>query len=433
MTALAQILKSRGVVVSGSDGAQTFFTDDVLRHLKIPLMETFDAKNIPADVTAVISSTAYFFEGKALMGNVEVESALKRGLNVLTYPQALGEIAKEHKVIAVAGSHGKSTTTALLGWILEQCGADPTVIVGTKVNQWESNARAGKSEWLVIEADEYREAFLQYPPFGALITSIDYDHPDYFKTEASYVKAFTKLAKSVSKEGFLIGCGDDKRVEKIVSQTYGFDDKNDVVAVDGGVVKHQQCFTLEAGDKRFTGAIMFPGKQYVLNTAGAVATAVAMGIDMKQAVEAVKTFPGTARRLEIVSQTKDAVIIDDYAHHPTAITVTLDGIRRMYPERRVIALFQPHMYSRTKEFLSDFARCFTPAHAVGIMDVYPSARETTGPVGGKELYEATRRNHPSVHYLKTREEAKRFIKEFAVNGNVVVLMGAGDVGDLARN
>jgi UDP-N-acetylmuramate--alanine ligase len=443
MTALAQILLSRGCKVTGSDGQAKFFTDEVIKRFKIPLSEKFAAENIPKDVDFVISSSAYFHKGESL-GNAEVTEALNRKLKVLTYPQALGELAKDYKVIAVAGSHGKSTTTALLGWIMEKVKLDPNVIVGTKVNGWESNARSGKSEYLIVEADEYREAFLNYRPFGAIITSIDYDHPDYFKTPDAYYKSFEKFADNIDPKGFLIGCGDDDRVKQIClvakkrgikALTYGFDPKNDVFVADKGIAKQKQMFHIMFSDKHFglTG-VSFPGKQYILNSAAALATARLLGADRLKEVEAIKTFPGTARRLEVVkkaTKSQPAIIIDDYAHHPTAIRITLEGICKLYSDRKIVAIFQPHMFSRTAALLDEFAKSFSVADEVGLMEIYPSARETSGPVSGKDLAEKAKQYHEHVTYLKDIEAGKHFVKRFLDKKVVIVLMGAGDVNSIA--
>lgn len=451
MTALAQILQGRGCAVSGSDGPATFFTDEVLRTLQIPFFETFEASHIPADVDVVVSSAAYLRPAQgeqvaqALGGNVEVAEALQRGVKLMTYPQAIGILAKEYKVIAVAGSHGKSTTTALLGWILEKTGIDPTVIVGTKVNKWGSNARAGKSEYLVVEADEYREAFLNYEPYGAIITSIDYDHPDYYKTPADYLKAFEKFAQAINPKGFLVGCGDDDAVKQICLTasrrgvrvlTYGFGELNDVFVADKGIDKHFQMFHIMFSDKHFAlAAVAFPGRQYILNGGAALATALLMGADRMKAVEAVKSFPGTARRLEVIkpaSKDEPAIIIDDYAHHPTAISITLEGVAKMYSGYKLVAIFQPHMFSRTAVLLDEFAKSFSIADEVGLMEIYASARETGGAVSGRDLVAKAKQYHEHVTYLPTHAAGREFVKQFVKQKAVIVLMGAGDVYRLAE-
>ncbi len=452
MTALAQILLSRGCKVTGSDGTDEFFTDAVLKRLKIPVAQPFAAKNIPADTQLVISSVAYFFNGKALNENVEVKEALRRKVKIITYPQALGELSKQYQVIAVAGSHGKSTTTAMLGWIFEKLGFEPNVIVGTKVNKWESNARAGKGPFLVIEADEYRDAFLNYKPFAAIITSIDYDHPDYFKTPKQYYESFKKLVDNIDPAGFLVIEGDNRETKLLAAYakekgvktlTYGFNAENKMCRLeDKGIGyspagKHtgkknvSQMFHVLFYGREIEAGVPFPGKQYVLNSGAAIAAATMAGASVEEAAAALASFPGTARRLEVIKTAKTYTIIDDYAHHPTAITITLEGIKALYPDRKLACVFQPHMFSRTQALLSEFAKCFTPADEVGIMEIFPSARETSGPVNGEDLARETKKFHKAVTYLPTMQSGKQFVKQFKKDNNVIVLMGAGDVYKIA--
>lgn len=447
MTALAAILQSRGCIVTGSDSGATFFTDAVLKRFKIPVKKGFAAKNISPDVSIVISSVAYFFKGKVQNNNADVQEALDRKLVVMTYPQAIGQLAPEYKVIAVAGSHGKSTTTAMLGWALEQSGLDPTVMVGTEVKKWKSNARVGKSEYLVVEADEYREAFLNYQPFGAVITSVDYDHPDYFKSRASYEAAFRHLIDNIDSRGWLVASGGDPVMRKLIAYakkqrvktiSYGFSKSNDVQVSDWGIVKQSQLFHIVFHGKQFgkdrgqewRASVGFPGQQYIMNSGAAFVAAMQLGANPEKLIKALATFPGTTRRLEVI-KTKPGVVIDDYAHHPTAIRVTLNGIRRMYPDRKLVVIFQPHMYSRTAILLDAFARSFSDADIVGITEIFASARESSGPVSGKDLATRTKKYHHNVTYIQNASRGKQFVKRFTKAGNVVVLMGAGDVYKLA--
>lgn len=439
MTALAQILKARGLAVTGSDGEARFFTDAILKKLKINYATAFAPGNIPRGVSAVISSAAYLHKGRAL-NNVEVASALKRSIPTYTYPQVMSALTREYKTIGVAGSHGKSTTTALLGWVLTECGIDPTVVVGSRVNGWGANARVGTSKALVLEADEYREAFLQYSLFGAIITSIDYDHPDYFKTPASYTRAFSRLLSVIDPKGFMVVCGDDSEVralgeraarKKLDVVSYGFAPSNSIVLRDGGVVKQKQVFHISFNGKQYKGTIPFAGKQYVLNTGAAFGVAMLLGITPEKALAAISSFPGTARRLEVIRKNKQCTIIDDYAHHPTAIHITLEGVRALYPKKKIVAVFQPHMFSRTEALLEPFAKSFGFADEVGIMEIYASARETSGPVSGRDLAARTKFYHRRVTYLPTMEAGKQYVKRRAKNGTIIVLMGAGNVNELA--
>lgn len=439
MTALAGILKEKGLIVTGSDGPTKFFTDTVLVKHNILFHEQFAPENIPKDVDLVISSAAYYFNNRAITDNPEVLEAIKRGVPLISHPQALKLLAQDHKLIAVTGSNGKSTTTALLGWILSEAGKEPTVFVGTRVNSWDSNSRVGKSDLLVVESDEYREYFLNYEPFGAIITNIDYDHPDYYKTPESYVEAFRKFANQIPKEGFIIGYGDDENIKQILFEcakrgvktlSYGFDASNNFVISGEKIADRKQQFEIKNSEKIYRLAVPYPGRQYVLNSAAAFIAARELGVSQEQIISGIASFPGTARRLEVLKKENDVIIIDDYAHHPTAISVTLEGIKRLYPEKRIVCLFQPHMFSRTAALLDDFSRSFESSDSVGIMEIYPSARETSGPVSGKDLAEATKKIHKKTVYLPDEASAKKFIADESKPGTVIVLMGAGTVNDL---
>jgi UDP-N-acetylmuramate--alanine ligase len=274
-----------------------------------------------------------------------------------------------------------------------------------------------------------------------VVTSIDYDHPDYFKTPEEYAHSFKRFVDGIRKKGFLAVCGDDAEANKLSvyatekglrTMSYGFLPSNTIVLRDGGVVKQQQVFHVLFNGKQFKGTIPFVGKQYVLNSGAAFAVAVMMGIEPKKAIAAMASFPGTARRFEVVKKAKDYIIIDDYAHHPTAIKITLEGVRAMYPKSRIVAVFQPHMFSRTQALLDGFAQAFGAANEVGIMEIYPSARETAGPVNGKTLAAKAKFFHRRVTYLPDMESGKQYVKQRCKENNVIVLMGAGNVNELAE-
>ena len=299
--------------------------------MKLKYAQQFSPSNIPKDVDAVISSAAYLHpvnaplrgkgsrhahgasNGRILTtpgNNPEILAAIKRKLPVFSYPEVLGPLTAEYQTIAVTGSHGKSTTSALLAWVLTKCGADPTAIIGSRVNEWNANARIGKSQTLVIEADEYREAFLKYHYVGGIITSIDYDHPDYFKNLTQYERAFRKFAARIPKTGFLVVCGADKAAEKINEQvkkrgqrvlSYGFGLSNNLVLQDKGVKRQTQMFSIVFNGEKYNGAVPFVGKQYVLNSGAVLATGILMGLPAQKILKAISSFPGIARRLEVIA------------------------------------------------------------------------------------------------------------------------------------
>ncbi|MDX1607994.1 MAG: cyanophycin synthetase [Candidatus Spechtbacterales bacterium] len=376
MTALAQILKSRGIGVMGSDTDEKFFTDEVLDKLGIEVIENFSEGNISPDIDLVIRSQAYTKEN-----NIEVFEAEKRGVDIITYPEALAELFNSSYGIAVCGTHGKSTTSAMLGFILEKAGFDPTVVVGSRINEWGSNARAGNSKYFVIEADEYKSAFLRYKPKMIILTNIDFDHPDAFKNENEYRKVF----------------------EKFMS------DNNEAKLIDGRNIEIKD-FNLK-----------LPGAYNLENATLAYRAALSLGVEKSKAVEALEGFGGLARRFESYGEYRGALLYDDYAHHPTEIRAVLKGAKQKYPGKKIIALFQPHTYSRTEALFGEFIDALEGADEVYILKTYGSAREEGEDTSGKNLADKL-----NTKYFQTHKDAAEFIKN-KLNKDVLFLaLGAGD-------
>lgn len=377
MTALAQILQARGVEVLGSDTEEKFFTDEVLEKLKIPVIKSFSTENLPGDANIFIHSAAYTKEN-----NAEVAEAESRGVPVITYPEALAELFNNSYGIAVCGSHGKSTTSAMLGCILEQAGCDPTVVVGSRINQWGSNARAGKGEYFVIEADEYKEAFLRYSPKMIVLTNIDYDHPDYFKDEHAYRNAFQK---------FLF--------ENIEAEV-----------IDGRSLEKEEKLKLK-----------LPGAYNQSNANCAYFAALKLGVEPDLARKALEDFEGIARRFEFKGEYRGAEIYDDYSHHPTELHALIEGVRQKYPDKKIIMLFQPHTYSRTEKLFNEFVRELKKVDKLFILKTYASAREAGEDVSGKNL--AKELNAP---YFETHKEVAEKIKNELNSSAIFLTVGAGD-------
>jgi len=384
MTALAQILQSRGVDVSGSDTDEKFFTDKVLNNLNIPFQEKFSKENISANTDIVIHSQAYTKEN-----NFEIAEAEKRGLKIISYPEALAELFNSSYGIAVAGSHGKSTTTAMLGYILECAKFDPTVVVGSKVNQWESNARVGKSNYFVIEADEYRDVFLRYMPKMIVLTNIDYDHPDYFKTKKDYKNSFEKFIRKVS---------------------------------DTDLISHRRV------GSSYNFRLKMPGDYNQENAYLAYETAIKLGVDKNVAREALESFDGLARRFEYYGTYNSAELYDDYAHHPTEIKALLRAVKEKYPAKKIISIFQPHTFTRTKELFYNFVNAFGDTDKVYIFKTYTSVREAGEDMWGKKLAAAL-----DTEYFANHREALENIQGELDEGVVLFTIGAGDAWQILES
>jgi UDP-N-acetylmuramate--alanine ligase len=463
MTAIAQVLKLRGADVVGSDTHEKFFTDEVLTKSGIKFYEGFDAAHLAAEKPdLVIYSTAYTDE------NVELATARKSGVAILSYPEALGQILKEGFGIAVCGTHGKTTTTAMLGFVLQELGADPTVIVGSAVPQLGGNARAGRGEHVVIEADEYQNKFLYFYPQAIVLTSAEYDHPDFFKTEEDYFDAFRKFVAKIPADGFLVACADDKNVKEISASppgkiiSYGLSAGDWQAKInpspslplekgEGGV----SFEVLEKGESRGIFKIKLLGNHNVANALAVIAVAKELGFDLGKIREALEKFSGAVRRFEIKGEAAGVLVIDDYGHHPTEIRVTLEAARQKYPDKKIWCVFHPHTFTRTKALLSDFSKSFGAADKTIVIDIYGSAREVTGGVSSQDLVElingvtpcvafarseatpprrgvsltrsAIKKEGKDALYIPTIKEAADFLVREVKNGDVVITMGAGDV------
>lgn len=376
MTALAQILKARGFNIIGSDTEEKFFTDEVLKKLGIKVYKKFSQKNIATNCDLVIYSRAYSKEN-----NAEIKEAIKRKLPLFSYPEALSELLNNSYGIAVCGSHGKSTTTAMIGYILEYAGFDPTVVVGSRVIQWGANARVGKSQYFVIEADEYKDTFLNYKPKMIVLTNIEYDHPDYFKSEKSYFKSFDKFIKRVSSSN-------------LIKLNKNFKEK----------------FELK-----------LPGKHNQENAYLAYRVALKLGVKPNTAKEAISSFRGLARRFEFHGIYNEAKLFDDYAHHPTEIKALLSSTRELNYSKEIIALFQPHTFSRTEKLFRNFLTSFDNADKVYILKTYSSAREKGEDVSGKKLAKSL-----NTKYFYNHASAVKYFKKNLNSNHIFLTIGAGD-------
>ena len=405
MAALAEVLVKNGFIVSGSDAKEDFITAGALKLLNIPIAE-FSVENIKG-AEAVIRSNAYNSD------NEEVRAAQDLNIPVFSYPEVVAELFNAHYGIAVAGSHGKTTTTAMLAHILKSAGKNVTAIVGSTVLDWGSGAVSGdlaKPDALfVLEADEYKEAFLNYRPRGEIITNIDYDHPDYFKTAGDYENAFAKFIAQIPENGFLVINADDARLKELA--------------------RNAKAKVIEARARDFFMPVLhLPGEHNRSNAALAFRTALELGVSEAEAKTALANFKGTARRMELVGESNGAVIYDDYAHHPSEIKATLKAVREKYPTKKIVAVFQPHTYSRTKALFGDFAQSFSDADEVILTDVFSSAREQKDEsVNISDMAAVLEGNGKKITFLKNKIDIPACLKEYLNQSNVIITMGAGDI------
>ncbi len=423
MSGLAKILTVKGDSVTGSDLQPCSFPGAAVGHR---------AENLPEGVELVVRSAAIPDD------NVEVAEARARNVPVIKYAEMLGRLSKEKPTIAVAGCHGKTTTTSMIAWILSRAGFEPSYVCGGVITQLGSNAAPGAGKHLVVEACEYDRSFLSLSPACAVITNIEEDHLDYYKDIGEIAAAFREFAGKSS--GPVIGSADDEHAAKILA---GLKGKAESFSVDGDADWRARNVTVKDG--KWTFDVLKYGRPYgpftlgvagvhnVSNALAAIAAANWAGVGQEILQLALSEFSGAARRFQVLGENKGALVIDDYGHHPTEIQATLRAARERYPERKIWCVFQPHQASRTRLLLKEFARSFTDANVVLLPEIY-EAREMNGQtkVSSADLAKAITEQGKAALFLPTFDEILAFLKDKATPDCLVLTMGAGNVDAIAR-
>ncbi len=400
VSAVARMMLAEGKNVSGSDISKSEITDELEKlGAKFKLGQSADM--IPKDTDLIIYSPAVTVYDPNLLGEIK-----KKGIQALSYPESLHEISKDKFTIAVSGTHGKTTTTAMIAKVMIDAGLEPTVIVGSLLKEHKSNFIAGKGEYFVVEACEYRNSFLNILPTIALVTNIDNDHLDFFKDIADIQKSFTKFVKEVPADGYIICNPKDKKVEPILHN------------VEAKVVD-------STGFKDSKLKLKVPGVHNIRNAEMALAVAHILGIDKHKALKSLENFEGTWRRFEYKGETAEGVIIyDDYGHHPTEIKATLSGAREFFGNKKITVVFQPHLYSRTKLLLNDFSHAFKDADTVVLAPIY-AAREAPDLAISSDIL--ADKIGDKATSLKNFAYIEKYLKFNLKTGDVLITMGAGDV------
>jgi UDP-N-acetylmuramate--alanine ligase len=421
MSAIAKVLHGRGDHVTGSDRAASPYSAG-LEALGINVAYRHAAENL-GDVDLVLASSAI------PATNVELEAARERGIPILRRDAFLPDLTAGYDVLAVAGTHGKTTTSGLIAWLMVQAGLDPSFMVGGILRDLETNARTGGSAYFVIEADEYDRAFLGLKPQIAVVTNIEHDHPDCYPTMDDFRAAFVQFGERV--QDTLIVCQDDPGARDLPSPaphrlTYGLDPLADWRAEEvrlnsaGG-----SDFLVIHGDETLGLArTRIPGLHNVRNALAALATLSVIGLSFREVREALGQYQGVGRRFQILGAEAGVTVIDDYAHHPTEIMATLQTARERYPTATIWAVFQPHTYSRVRTLVKGFARSFDDADHVIVLDVF-AAREQIDPVyTGEEV--ASKIEHPDVCFVSGLDQAASMLFNETQAEAVVITLSAGD-------
>ena len=428
LSAIARVLHGWGYIVSGSDRQPSALTERLAAE-GIRIYAGHRADQVAGAEIVVMSSAV-------AEDNPEVVEARQRGVPVVKRDRFLADLTAGKVTVAVAGTHGKTTTSAMIAWILVQAGLDPTFIAGGVLENLGTNARAGHGPHFVIEADEYDRAFLGLWPQVAVMTTIEHDHPDCYPTIEEMRDAFARFAARVGASGLLIVGGEDREA-RALGETWrrvggqaatfglgvGWDWRAEQVQVRAGT-----SFEVWHGGRRLgMSTLELPGRHNVLNALAALAAADAVGVPFEAAAMALAEFRGTERRFELKGEAGGVAVVDDYAHHPTEIRATLAAAKAGYPGRTVWAVFQPHTYSRTAALLEQFGTAFGDADHVLVTGIY-AAREsdTLGMSGAKVAAQIRRTGHPDVIYVETLDGAAAAVLERVGPGDVLLTLGAGD-------
>jgi UDP-N-acetylmuramate--alanine ligase len=424
MSGVAEVLKDRGHAITGSDLKDSPYTRR-LREAGITVFIGHAAHQV-GDADQVVISTAI------PKTNPELLEARRRSIPVVPRAAALASILEGSRSIAVAGTHGKTTTTSMTTHILKALGEDPTALVGGELNDIGSNVASGRPDLVVAEADESDRSLLRLRPQAAIVTNVEFDHPDSYTSLDDVVETFSEFVSSLPADGRLVVCADDPSCPQLVAEapcqstTYGIlagDLRAEILTLNSYVL-------YENGQMRGTVELGVYGRHNVLNSLAAAAIALWLGHDVHDAARTLKDFAGVRRRFQLKGERSAVRVVDDYAHHPTELSATLEAARATMPsEGRVIAVFQPHRYSRTRKLYREFGEAFASADAVLVTEVYGAGEMPLPGVNGKLIVDAIceARNHSDVYYIPQQDDIPRVLRDVTERGDVVLTLGAGDI------
>ncbi len=429
MSGIAEILLDQNFKVSGSDKVLSEITDH-LRELGAEIYEGHSAANVKDDVDALVYSSA------VPLDNPEILEAKRRKIPIIRRSEMLAEVMRLKYGIGVAGTHGKTTTTSMISLILMEGGLDPTVIVGGRLHGLGgSNARLGKGEFIVVEADEFDRSFLSITPTIAVLTTLETDHLDCYRDLEDIKSAFVQFAGKVPFYGFVVLCLDEPALQDIISElshkkiiTYGLTPQSDMQAIDINFNKDSSTFTVTK-DKKELGKINLkcPGVHNVQNALAAISVGYELSIPFEKIKSGIEKFSGVFRRWEKKGEVKGIAVYDDYAHHPTECKATLLGAKQGW-KKRIVCVFQPHLYTRTRDFYEEFGKAFLLSDVLVVTDVYPAREEPIQGVSGELIANAAKQfGHKNVHYVANKNNLPDYLIKIVNSGDIVITMGAGDI------
>ena len=438
MSGIAEVLVQSGYLVQGSDIKASNNTKR-LEKLGIEVFIGQRKSNI-FNAKIIVVSTAIS------KNNIELVEAKKIFLPIVHRAEMLGELMRLKQSIAIAGTHGKTTTTSLIAKMIEENGMDPTIINGGIISSLDSNARMGKGDWMVVEADESDGSFTKLNPTAAVITNIDLEHLDFHKNEKNLELAFFNFLSSIPFYGFICLCTDHPRVQKLISKledkkviTYGLSANADVRATNIIYNNNKMNFTLSISNRRkleissYEIEFSMIGIHNIQNALATIATGIELKIPIEKIKNTLKTFTGVQRRFQNVGNFKNTTIIDDYGHHPVEINAALAAARLLTPKSKIISIFQPHRYSRIKDLFNDFCSCFNDADYVFLLDVYPAGEEPLKGFESNDLKNGLLKyGHKNVSYIESKKALIRETLKIISPHDIIICLGAGSITKIAN-
>ena len=427
MSGIAELLLNLGFNVSGSD----LNDSEIIQKLKSKGAQVFNDHSI----NNINNSEVVVYSSAVPNDNIELMAAVEKNIPIIKRAEMLGElVALKQTSIAISGTHGKTSTSSMIGSLLSAGKLDPTLIVGGLVQNLDTNSKLGSGDLIVVEADEYDKSFLQIKPTIAIITNIEKEHMDCYNDLDDLLSSFVQFANSVPFYGALIACIDSPEVQNILPLvkrpiiTYGLSAQAEISAKNINFNQEQTNFSLYRNNKKLSEiSLNVPGKHNVLNSLAAVAIGFELGLSIEHIIKGLKSYGGVRRRFEIKGIANNIMVVDDYAHHPTEVTATLQAAREGWG-RRIIAVFQPHLFSRTKDFHKEFAAAFMESDILIITDIYPAREVPIKGVDGKLVYNSVKSiGHKNVHYVPKLEDLKQHLDNLVKTNDMVITIGAGTI------
>ena len=432
MSGIAEVLINQEYEVSGSDPSSNRVTDH-LKTLGADICHEHNAENVMGKHVVVVSSA---------IGddNAEVQAAREQSIPVIPRAEMLAELMRMKYGIAIAGTHGKTTTTSLVATVLASGDLDPTVVIGGRIKNMGGHAKLGQSQYLIAEADESDGSFLKLSPTLAVVTTLDEEHMDFYRTMENMKSTFLQFLNKIPFYGAAVLCLDDANLQSLLPRiekrtiTYGLKSQADYTARSISVEGLQTYFTVYHQGKKLgkilSGAL---GRHNVCNTLAAVAVGMELNMDFPTIAESLKTFTGVQRRFEILKQSESLIIVDDYGPHPAEIQATLSTAKEVWPDRRLVIIFQPHRYSRTKYLMESFFSSFNDADQLLLLDIYSAGEKAEEGIDSQRIAEGVKEfGHKNVEYIGGTESVIPHLQKILKPGDIVMTLGAGNIGELSH-